>query len=356
MQTKILSRIFLDVYKNLPMFYSNKPKINVEDYDLLESTLESYLVEILGYKIKYNYEDNYREIIKLFENVFYNSRYKNYNNIIESINTYKEELKDKLENHKYTSLFIDTLRKMYSKSYDGRILTNTEKDLNFSTIAISNKGNSFIIGRIPRKGEQNLPSIHINDIQQFESILKKYIESVVISDSFYNIFNNEYFNTVSFEDKIKTIIECTLFNATGTDLSYIENFFRKYTDFINDNTFEFIRRPKYMGNLFDDDLYVMCKRSELEYETPYYLAFMLNNKKVELPNIRMGIEQKENKKVAHIIATQSAQTVLNPENSQEIQKEIKNNLPTDSYFRFYNPTHLVSILMTFGILNAMGIQ
>jgi len=267
MQNRILSKIFLDVYKNLPMFYNNKPKILIEDYDLLETTLERYLVEILGYKIKYNYEDNYREIIKLFENVFYNSKYSN--NIIESINTYKEELKDKLENHKYTSLFIDTLRKMYSKSYDGRILTNIDKDLNLSTIAISNKGNSFIISRIPRKDEQNLPSIHINDIEKFEAILKKYIESVVISDSFYNIFNNEYFNNISFEDKIKTIIECTLFNATGADLSYIENFFRKYTDFINDKTFDFIRRPKYMGNLFDDNLFVMCKRSELEYETPY---------------------------------------------------------------------------------------
>ena len=356
MQNKILSRIFLDVYQNLPMFYSNKPKINIEDYDLLEATLENYLVEILGYKIKYNYEDNYREIIKLFENVFYNSRYKNYNNIIESINTYKEELKDKLENHKYTSLFIDTLRKMYSKSYDGRILTNTEKDLSFSTIAISNKGNSFMIGRIPRKEEQNLPSIQINDIQEFESILKKYIESVVLSDSFYNIFNNMYFTNISFEDKVKTLIECTLFNATGTDLSNIENFFRKYTDFINDKTFDFIRRPKHMGNLFNDDLYVMCKRSELEYETPYYLAFMLNNKRVELPNIRMGIENKEEKKVAHIIATQSAQTVLNQETFQEIQKEIKNNLPTDAYFRFYNPSHFVSILMTFGLLKGIGIE
>ena len=114
--------------------------------------------------------------------------------------------------------------------------------------------------------------------------------------------------------------------------------------------------PKYMGNLFNDDLFVMCKRSELQYETPYYLAFMLNNKRVESPNLRMGIETRENKKVAHIIATQSAQRVLNPENLQEVQTEIKNNLPTDSYFRFYNPTHLVSILMTFGLLNGLGIK
>ena len=213
-----------------------------------------------------------------------------------------------------------------------------------------------MIGRIPRKDEQELPYVHINDIENFEIILKKYIESVALSDSFYNIFNNSSFESISFDDKVKTIIECTLFNATGSDLNYTENFFRKYTDFINDKTFNFIRLPKYMGSIFDDDLFVMCKRSELQYETPYYLAFMLNNKRVELPNVRMGIETKENKKVAHIIATQSAQRVLIPENLQEVQLEIKNNLPTDSYFRFYNPTHLVSILMTFGLLNGLGIK
>lgn len=353
MQNKILTKIFLDVYKNISMFYESNLKINIEDNNLLETTLENYLVEILGFKIKYNYEDNYREIRKLFENIIYNSHSPN---IIESINTYKEELKEKLENHKYTSLFIDVLRRIYSKSYDGRILTNIDKNLNFSTIAISNRGNSFMIGRIARKDEQELPYVNINDMDNFEMILKKYIESVAQSDSFYNIFNNSSFDSISFDDKVKTIIECTLFNATGADLNYTENFFRKYTDFINDKTFDFIRMPKYMGNLFNDDLFVMCKRSELQYETPYYLAFMLNNKRVELPNLRMGIETKENKKVAHIIATQSAQRVLNPENLQEVQAEIKNNLPTDSYFRFYNPTHLVSILMTFGLLNGLGIK
>lgn len=356
MSNKILSKIFLDVYKNLPMFYNNKPKISVEDYNLLESTLEEYLIDILGYKIKYNYQDNYREIVILFENIFYNTRYKHYNNIIESINSYKQELQEKLENHKYTSLFIDTLRRMYSKSYDGRILTKIEKDFNFSTIAISNKQNSFVIGRIPRKDEQQLPYVHINNIDEFEMLLKKYIESVVLSDSFYNIFDNPYFANIAFDDKVKTIIECTIYNATGADLNCTEKFFRRYTDFITDKSFDSIRKPSYMGNLFEDDLYVMCKRSELEYETPYYLAFMLNNNRVELPNIRMGIEQKEDRKVAHILATQSAQTVLNPESLKQIQDEIKNNIPPDSYFRFYNPTHLVSILMTFGMLNGMGIK
>ena len=109
MKNKNLSRIFLDVYKNISMFHETNLKINIEDNELLESTLENYLVEILGFKIKYNYEDNYREIRKLFENIIYNSPSQN---IIECINTYKDELKEKLENHKYSSLFVDVLRRI----------------------------------------------------------------------------------------------------------------------------------------------------------------------------------------------------------------------------------------------------
>lgn len=39
-----------------------------------------------------------------------------------------------------------------------------------------------------------------------------------------------------------------------------------------------------------------------------------------------------------------------------IQTEIKKQLPTDPNFRFYNPTHLISILLTFGYLNGLGIK
>jgi len=356
MEKRILSKIFLDVYNNLQTFNNNKTKILLEDYPSLEQTLENYLVDILGYKIKYNYEDNYGEIRKYFENIIYNSGYHNYKNIIECIENYKKEFIEKIESHKYVNLFIDTMRKMYSKSYDGRILFNKDNNLEYSSIAISNKGNTFLIGRIPRKGDNQLPSIHINNIDEFEKELKKYVESVLLSDSFYNLFDNKNFDTVSFEDKVKTLFECTIFNATSIDLNYVENFFRRYTDFINDKTFENIRKPKYMGQLFDDELFVMSKRSELEYETPYYLAFMLNNKRVELPNVRLGIEVKGDKKTAHIIALQTAQRVLDRDNLNKIQSDIKRNLPKDSYFRFYNPTHLVSILMTFGILNGMGIN
>ena len=169
---KILSTIFLDVYNSSEMFDNKKIKISVDEYPSLEQTLENYLIDILGYKIIRNYQENFREIRKYFENIIYNSRNKNYKNIIDCINNYKAEFIEKIYGHYYVNLFIETIKKMYSKSYDGKISLEENRDLLYSTIAISNKENSFILGRIPRKNEQQLPSIHINDIDKFEQILK----------------------------------------------------------------------------------------------------------------------------------------------------------------------------------------
>lgn len=356
MQEKILSRIFLDVYNNFQIFNNNKTKISLEDYPSLEETLEKYLVDVLGNRIKYNYEDNFREIIKYFENIIYNSRYKNYDNIIECIDSYKKEFIQKMESHKYAKLFISTMEKLYSKSYDGKIFSDKSNDLTYSCIAIVNRGDSFTIGRIPRKDEINLPSIQINNIDEFEKILQQYIESIKSSDSLYNLFDNKNYDSLTFENKVKIIFECTILNATASDLNCAENFFRRYNNFISDKTLENMLNLKCAGELFNDELYIKLKKAEILYETPYYFAFFLRDKKVELPNVRFGIEECDNKKVAHIIATQSAQRILDMDNLDKIQSEIKKNLPTDPYFRNYNPTHLVSLLMSFGILNGMGIK
>ena len=108
--------------------------------------------------------------------------------------------------------------------------------------------------------------------------------------------------------------------------------------------------------MFDDQLYVMAKRSEVEYETPYYLAFMLKEKHIELPNIRLGVETKDNKKIAHIVATQSSQIIVDRNNLNDIRNRIKDNIPADPHFRFYNPSHLISLIITFGMLKGMGIE
>ena len=129
-----------------------------------------------------------------------------------------------------------------------------------------------------------------------------------------------------------------------------------YTDFINNHELKAIRTPQDVGYIFDSKFFVMLKRATLQYETPYYLSFLLIDKRVELPNIRLGIENSLNGPVAHIIATQSSQADISLTNLAKIQEEIKENIPQDSSFRFFNPTHLISLLMAFGILNGMGIK
>ena len=356
MKQKILSRIFLDVYNNFQMFNNKKTEIILEDYVSLEETLEKYLVDILGNRIKYNYEDNFREIIMYFENIFYNSQHKNYNNIIACINSYKKEFIEKKETHKYLNLFINTIEKLYSKSYDGKLFSDKSNNLTYSSIAIVHRGDSFIIGRLPRKDQINLPTININNIDEFEKILQQYIDSIKNSDSFYNLFDNENYDSLSFENKVQIIFECTILNATANDLNCVENFFRRYNSFINDKSLENMKNLQQMGELFNDELYIKLKKSGILYETPYYFAFFLRNNRVELPNVRFGIEERNNKKIAHIIATQSSQGDININNLEKIQAEIKKKLPTEPYFRNYNPTHLISILMSFGILNGVGIK
>jgi len=248
------------------------------------------------------------------------------------------------------------MEKMYSKTYDGKIFSGKSNEVNYSAMAIVNRGNSLVLGRIPRKDEVDLPAIHINDIDEFERILNQYIASIKESDSYYNLFDNQNYDSFSFEDKIQIIFECTILNATANDLNCAENYFRRYNSFISNKVLENMRNLEKIGELFGDQIYMKLKKAEISYETPYYFAFFLRNNMVELPNIRLGIEEYNNKKVAHVIATQSSQVIINQENLSKIQSEIKKNLPKDSYFRNYNPTHLVSILMSFGILNGMGIK
>lgn len=221
---------------------------------------------------------------------------------------------------------------------------------------ISNIENRFIIGRIPRKDEMDLPSVYINDIDTFEVILENYVETIKRSDTFYNIFSSEKMMDISFHDKLIALFSCTMFNATSTDLIFTELFFRKYTHFVSDTSLDSYRRLSYIGQALDDELYVMLKRSELEYETPFCLCFMLRNHIVELPNVRIGIEKFGDKKRAHILAVQTTQNEqINKKNLLEIENYFKKIIPNDSHFRFYNPAHLVSILMCFGLLKGMGI-
>ena len=109
----------------------------------------------------------------------------------------------------------------------------------------------------------------------------------------------------------------------------------------------------YLGSAFDDELYFKTKRSDIEYETPWYFAFMLKKHRFELPNVRMSITDNEfGEKIANIIAVQSSQITRS---NAEISDIIKSMTPKTSSFRFYNPDHFISLIITFGLLNGLGI-
>ena len=83
---------------------------------------------------------------------------------------------------------------------------------------------------------------------------------------------------------------------------------------------------------------------------------MLKNSIYELPNIRFGIEQKEKRKVAHILAVQSAQRIHDKQTEENIFNYVKESIPKSKHFRQFNPMHLVSIILSLGIFNGLGIK
>lgn len=338
------------------VFYSHPlPPLKIESNEKLEEELETYLIDILGIENKSEFANHYKEIKKYFENILKND-YDFSKEVTENIKNYKEKFINILKSHPLTRIFINTLCTLYGNDYNFYSeYGNSQKIIDNFNLTISHRDNSFLIQRFTKCDESFL-SIKIIDIDVFEKILTNYITEIQNSDSFYNIFNNESFENISYGSKIKSIFFGTLLNSTANDLLNIEKYFQKYTDFMTDETFDGIKNVTKMGNIFNDELYVKFKRSELEYETPNYLCYMLKNKHVELPNVRLGIENKLDKKVAHILATQSSQIYMDKQNELEIQNEIKKNIPKISMFRFYNPSHLISLIITFGMLKGLNIE
>jgi hypothetical protein len=353
MEKYTLSKIFLSIYRNMSSFQDKKLKyFEVEDIDLLEKTLEEYIDKIMGFPVTNRY-NNYKlgrtqtfeyfsEISKYFENIIVNGKFNDFNSAIQCIKDYGDSFYTDIDKYKYVSLFIKASKQS---------LSNDE----FKTY-VSQNNKMYKIGAIPEKNSVVMPLITINDIELLDSILEKYINTIKESDSYFNrVFTESIF--LNEEDIMQYIFFWALKNATPINLSNCEAYFSKYCTFLTDDTFaEYKEHPKYIGNLLGDELYLYLKKSSVAYETPYYLSFMMKNKRIELPNIRMGIEDNGTKKIAHILATQTSQNQVSHENDQEITEVTKRMLPRSKYFREYNPSHLVSIVLTLGLLNNAGIK
>lgn len=351
-----LTSQFKEVYKEM-YFSKKKLRLGLEDSEL-EPVLKEYILKVMGYSVyeaylKYINESNYNPkavfpyrdaVRKSFISLVQNFDYSKSRTITEAIEEYGTNFYPTLSKYKYVDKLIKAIRKIYSSD---------EKNPN---IVIEQKEKMYKISLIDDKYIESMPTMVINNIENLNSILEHYLLVVLSTENNYKrIFDQP--SEENQDDRIIELLMWTLINVSNEDVLDIERFFSKYITFISDTTFsQFKEHPQYLGDLLDDKLYLLERKSSCAYETPYYLAFMLCNRRVELPNIRIGIEDTGESKVAHILSIQTTQTNPNPKEDPIINKEIKELLPRTSYFREYNPSHLLSLVITLGMLNTAGIE
>ena len=361
----ILCNIFKESFNSISQLFKNenadisiwKPFINIEPSLELERDLTDVVNLMVGFSFAGKY--NYSEVRVCFDNIVRNIPYSNYHNIHDIIRDFKNRYVNMFDKNHYVDLFIGAIKKIYNSSYDGKlgedIWQKRNSQSNVGTTYLGIYKDAITIGMPARIGEDDIPFIQIRDVYSFEQDLKNFIEAIKNSQTAYNLFNVEGFTDCYSEDTIiKIIFEAVILNATAYELTNISWYFRKYTKIIEDNILPKISKMSFIGNEFEDEVFFKVKKSDVEYETPWYFAFMLRKHRFELPNVRLAImENNDGEKIANIIAVQSSQ--LTRSNSS-ISEYIKKIMPKSSTFRFYNPDHFVSIVLTFGILNGIGIK
>lgn len=344
------SRIFITAFNDwFPKKRINYSKENLEE---LESTLNDFIVNVIGFRFSQKY--NLSEVRAYFDNICRHLDFNRSLSLVDAIKKYGEDYLKLIDEHYYMKLFIDVIKAMYSSEYDGKMVIDKNNFNSMDAVKVLHFKDLIIISKKERQGELPMPSIKINNFDRFDEILKNYIEIIKGTDTYYNIFSNPSFDSFTEEEKIKMIFEGTIFNACSYEFASIEKFFDKYCEFVLDDSFHDMHKVTKIGEEFDDEVYFAVKRSSISYETPYYFSFMLKDHRLELPNTRLAIRNTEKgEKKAYIMATQSSQ--ITP-NNPEVSEYIKRNLPRTAKFRTYNPDHLISIILTFGVLNGMGIK
>ena len=321
----------------------------------LEEALRQYIFKVMGYHVYNEYIRSqepdsksvfpyYAAVRKWLVNLIQNFDYNSTRSLIEAIDEYGDNFYAKIEEHPYVNKLIKGLKKLYS---------SMDNDPN---VYIDHRDKKYRIGLIDDKASENMPAIVINNIDNVEKVLEEYVNTVVETDNAYK-YVLEDASEDDMDKKITSLIMWTLINASNYDALDIERYFNKYISFLKDDTFDYYKHHvRKIGDLLNDEMYLLQRQSTCSYETPYYLAFMLKNRHVELPNVRLGIEDIGDRKVAHILSIQSTQMNKNPIEDPIINKEIKSELPKTPNFREFNPSHLLSLTIVLGFLNGSGIK
>ena len=321
----------------------------------LEKALRQYILNVMGYHVYNEYIRSqepdsksqfpyYAAVRKWLVNLVQNFDYNNTRSLIEAIDEYGSSFYQTIEEHPYVNKLIKGMKNLYSP---------IENDPN---VFIDHRDKIYRIGLIDDKSSENMPVMVINNIDNVEKVLEEYVKTVKDTNNAYK-FILEDASEDNMDKKEANLLMWTLINVSSYDALDIERYFTKYTSFLKDDTFDFYKHHvDKLGHLLNDDLYLIERDSACSYETPYYLAFMLKNRRVELPNVRIGIEDLGDKKIAHILSLQSTQMHRNPIEDPIVNNEIRSSLPKSSKFREFNPSHLLSLVITLGLLNGSGIN
>lgn len=347
----MLSKIFRTIYKKY-----TQQEISIKEYEEFEETLKKAVLDILGYKIYSNYNsymsgqtdrfDYFNEVSKLFENIICN--YNKSESIINHIESYNKNYNAEIEKYRYAGVLLRNIYRLYSLEQNKVIL------LKF--------GDCYRVDPIDDgKGDVPMPSIYIDNIANLDNILKNYITAIISSDNNYKrILDNEMIGSIDdIPDNVLSDIFCfTMLNMSNADVRSLEEFFKKYADFVNDNTFDMYKgKATYLGEVFDDRIYVNAAKKDLAYETPYWLAFMFEKSKYICPLVGVGIDSDDNKKVAEVVAIQDSQSIpLDIDKHNMMIETIKRRSPKSSNFREHSPSHLISIILSIGFLRGAGIE
>ena len=171
---------------------------------------------------------------------------------------------------------------------------------------------------IPPKSKYYLfPRIIIRDLVRFKNALENYTE--VIQSS------NLKSTKIDEKHTIEYFLFCLIKNLSNIDYNNFEEFIEKYTEFMQDTTFQEYDKKTKLGML-DKKNSIMVRRTQEYYgpETPYVMKTFVKNSHIEyeLPLIRYGIAGKQNDKTAYIYMVQRKKLYKDPQ--LKFTKEIDN--------------------------------
>ena len=203
----------------------------------------------------------------------------------------------------------------------------------------------------PKRDKEYVPDFVINDVDVFETNLKKYLEAVRITNIKSTQMNDRH-NEKYFMFNVWK-------NATSSDFSNPEKFILRYTNFIIDNTFSEFDELTQIGKFDGNMLLAQRIQDDYGFETPYIMHLSLTNGKYiyNLPWIRYGISKNKNgDKIAYIYAIQKMEQSSDEKYNEEIKHSINKVNTGEKQYRNVTPNAIAALTIFLGMLEGQGIS